>query len=384
MIAARWKALPWILAVVLLAFSFVAANRLLHTQEGDAGAGPDAPPKKDAKPAPAPNAQGLTVLGTVDSPLGIARVDAPSLPALSGATVTAVFVQSGQLVKIGDPLMQFDDSAFRPKLEQAEGALLAARWDADKARKQKDDHPALIDLQKLAMSTAETTHKFAKEGLDRGREAFEIGLAANKMLTEADKDQSRRFKLELLEAEYKVEQAKAAWEKEKKELKRLETKPVDIDVQLATAKIQVMTGAVAEAKAAIASAKVLARTAGVVERLTAQPGMTFGPATRQPALYIVPTGARIVRAEVEAEFAHKINDRVGKTVTICDSHNFSLTYEGRVTRIGTSYLPKRGSADTLAVNPTQVLECEIEVIDPTPAGKPPLRVGQPVRVVFGQ
>ena len=131
-------------------------------------------------------------------------------------------------------------------------------------------------------------------------------------------------------------------------------------------------------------AKVKARCPGIVERLNAQAGTTFGPASRQPAMYIVPTGSRIVRAEVEAEFAHKINDRIGQKVTIRNSHNSSQTYEGKVTRLGTSYLPKRGSADTLAVNPTQVLECEIEVIDPTPAGKPPLRVGQPVLVVFGQ
>ena len=383
MIAARWKALPWILAVCLLAFSFVAANRLLHTQEQNNGAGPDAP-KKDAKAGPAtPPSAGLTVLGTVDTPLGIARVDAPSLPALSGATVVGVFVREGQEVKVGDPLFHLDDSVFRFKLDQAEEALAGARVEAVKAKVQEADHLAVIDLQKLAVSAAETTHKFAKEGLDRGREAFEIGLAANKMLSDADRDQSRRFKLELLEAEYKVEQAKAAWEKDRKELKRLETKPVDLDVQLTAAKIKGLSAVVAEAKVVIELTKVKARTAGVVERLTAQPGMTFGPATRQPAMYLVTTGARIVRAEVEAEFAHKINDRIGQMVTIRNSHNSSQTYEGKVTRLGTIYLPKRGSADTLAVNPTQVLECEIEVLDPAPAGKPPLRVGQPVLVKFG-
>ena len=107
MTAARWKAMPWILGISLLAFSFVAANRLLHSQEPNNGA---AGAKKDAK---VPAAQGLRVLGTVDVPLGIARVDAPALPALSGATVVSVFVQQGQEVAIGDPLLSFDDSAFR-------------------------------------------------------------------------------------------------------------------------------------------------------------------------------------------------------------------------------------------------------------------------------
>ena len=386
MIAVRWKALPWLLGLCLLAFSLVAANRLLHTQDGANGAAPAGAPKKDAKAAPAPAAptpQGLTVLGTVDTPAGIARVDAPALPALSGATVTAVFVREGQEVKIGDPLVQFDDAAFRPKLGQAEAALAGAQEDAEKARLQKEDLPRLVKLQKLALSRAETDRKYADEAMARGRETFEIVLAANPMLSETEKDQQRRRNPDLLVAEHKSAVAKIAVDAAQDELKRVEAKPVESDVQAAAAKIRGATAAVAEARAVLDMATVKARVAGVVERLTAQPGRNFGAATSEPALYIVPTGARVVRAEVDAEFAHKVNDRVGRTVTVCDSYNFSQTYEGKVTRIGTSYLPKRGSADGFALNPTHVLECEIEVIDPTPAGKPPLRVGQPVRVVFG-
>ncbi len=382
MTAARWKAMPWILGISLLAFSFVAANRLLHSQEPNNGA---AGAKKDAKvPAAAPTGQGLRVLGTVDVPLGIARVDAPALPALSGATVVSVFVQQGQEVAIGDPLLSFDDSAFRSKLDQAEAALLAAQSEADKAKAQKDDLPDLIELQKLAIKKAETDLQFAAEGAIRGRESFEKLVEADKSSTPALRDLQRRLNLDLLKAEAITKSLEFAVAKEKIDLKRLMAKPVDIDIQLAAAKIKGLTAAVAEAKSFIELTKVKARTAGIVERLTAQPGMTFGPATREPALYIVPTGARIVRAEIEAEFAHKINDRLGQKVTICDSHNFSQTYEGKVTLIDKIFLPKRGGGAVLAVNPTQVLECVIEVLDPTPVGKPPLRVGQPVRVAFGQ
>ena len=383
-IAVRWKALPWILGVCLLAFSLVAANRLLHTQEGNGGAGGDAPPKKDPKSAAGPaNPQGLTVLGQVDAPYGIARVDAPALPAVSGAMVMNILVREGQEVKVGDLLIQFDDSAYTGKLVQAEAALLAAQWDADKARMQKEALKLGLELQKIAIANAESDLKFAQEGLTRAREIFEIVLAANKMLSDSEKDRQRRQNLDLLKAEQVAESAKANVDKTQKELAILQAKPVEADVQLAAAKIKGATAAIEEAKAIIEMAKVKAKVAGIVERIGVQPGTTVGPATREPALYIVPTGARIVRAEVEAEFAHKINDRLGKKVTVCDSHNFSQTYEGKVTRIGTSYLPKRGSNGLLAVNPTQVLECEIEVLDPTPAGKPPLRVGQPVRVVFG-
>ena len=383
MTAARWKAMPWILGISLLAFSFVAANRLLHSQEPNNGAA--GTPKKDAKvPAPAPAGQGLTVLGTVDVPLGIARVDAPALPALSGATVVSVFVHEGQEVAIGDPLVSFDDSAFRSKLDQAEAALLAAQSEADKAKAQKDDLPDLIQLQGLAVAKAESDLLYATKVLALATDNFEkLRVATTPINNEAERTQQNRQNPELLKGEGLVEGLKVAVAKEKIDLKRLAAKPVDIDVRLAAAKVKGLTAAVAEAKTFIELTKIKARTAGVVERLTAQPGMTFGPATRDPALYIVPTGARIVRAEIEAEFAHKINDRLGQKVTIRDSHNFSQTYEGKVTLVGKIFLPKRGSGAILAVNPTQVLECVVEVLDPTPAGKPPLRVGQPVRVVFG-
>ena len=384
MIAARWKAMPWVLGLCLLAFSFVAANRLLHTQDDNNGAGPDAP-KKDGKAAPsvAPNAQGLTVLGTVDAPQGVGRVDAPSFPAISGVTVIAVYVVPGQEVKVGDPLLKFDDSLFLAKLDQAEAALNAAKGDAEKAKIQKEMLAKGIELQKLAVKKAESDLHFAKEAYDRGREAFEAILATDKMRSDDEKDKARRHNLELLKGEHLIASAQFAVEKEQKELTTLQSKPVDADVQIAAAKIAGSTAAVAEARAVIELTTVKARTAGVVERVIAQAGRTFGPATREPALYIVPSGVRIVRAEVEAEFAHKVHDKVGRTVTICDSHNFNQTYEGRVIRIATSYFPNRGSSDMLAVNPSQVLECEIEVLDPTPAGKPPLRMGQKVRVAFG-
>ena len=69
-------------------------------------------------------------------------------------------------------------------------------------------------------------------------------------------------------------------------------------------------------------------------------------------------------------------------MTIYDDTNFALTYEGTVRRVADSFLPKRGADVALTVSPTRVLEVEIDIADPAPAGKPPLRVGQPVRVSF--
>jgi hypothetical protein len=101
-------------------------------------------------------------------------------------------------------------------------------------------------------------------------------------------------------------------------------------------------------------------------------------------MYLIPSGPRVVRAEVEAEFAHKIDDFIGKTVTIRAGQNFADTYTGTARRVSGAFLPKRFGGDSLVGNPTRVLECLIEITDPAPAGRPPLRPGQPVRVTFGQ
>ena len=61
-----------------------------------------------------------------------------------------------------------------------------------------------------------------------------------------------------------------------------------------------------------------------------------------------------------------------------------LTYKGTVKRIGTAFLTKRSAADGFVQNETRALEAVIEVTDPAPPNQPPLRVGQKVRVNFGQ
>jgi len=331
----------------------------------------------------------LTTLGTVDAPNGTARVDAPALPALSGMTVREVFVKNGQEVTEGHVLIQFDDNLFVEKVHQAHAELVAAQQDQVLAQKQIDDQPQLVKLQSLAVSKAQLDLKFATEALKRGNEQLERRFQTNNPATlapwtEAEKERERRDTPELLKGELAVESLKLAVTKEQTELERLQSKPIQSAKAMADAKVKRLEATEREAQAAVEACKLKARVNGIVEQVSAVKGMTFGPTTRTPAMYIVPTGKRIVWAEVEAEFAHKIDGQLGKKVTIYDSHNFSNGYEGIVTRIGTSFLPKRGSTDSFTTNNTRVLECEIEVLDATPAGKPPLRVGQPVRVVFGQ
>jgi multidrug resistance efflux pump len=147
----------------------------------------------------------------------------------------------------------------------------------------------------------------------------------------------------------------------------------------------VIRAKISEAKLMLESFKLKSQLAGTVERLAAVPGMTFGPTSHAPLMYLVPSGKRVVRAEVEAEFvnAHKIDAQKGQTVTICDHHDTTQSYTGTVLRIGQAFLPKR-FGDTLLGSTNRVLECTIEIVETNQSGKPPLRPGQAVRVMFSK
>ena len=103
----------------------------------------------------------------------------------------------------------------------------------------------------------------------------------------------------------------------------------------------------------------------------------------KPSIIVIPSGPRLVRAEVVPEFAHKMAGAEGRKVIIYDNDNFNLKYEGTVERISEAFLTRRfGSQDMMALNANRVLECTIRITDPAPPGMAPLHVGQPVRVSF--
>ena len=125
------------------------------------------------------------------------------------------------------------------------------------------------------------------------------------------------------------------------------------------------------AQTAIDLCTVRAKSAGTIERVTIGPGTTLGIGTREPALWLIPAGKRIVRAEVEPDFAHRVGPEIeGKQVTVFDNTNTQLTYTGTVLHVGKTFLPKRSAGESILTNETRVLEAVIEIADAEP-GWPP-------------
>jgi multidrug resistance efflux pump len=374
----RRQMIPWLLGLALIAFTLVGANRLLQSE----GTG-QTPPANKPQQAPTPSG-GTILLGTIDSEPSPVFVGPPALP--SPLTVTKVLVQEGDEVKPLQPLVQFDDSLLKLKLQQAEYELAAAKELEKKATIQEETHKIQLERQQSAVKKsaedfAEAERIFFIENDKYERVlAIERNVTTNQLLSEAERAQRRRENTELSKGQALVKNLKALADDEVKKLEALRLTPVAADKAAAAAQVAGLNAKVDEAKQAISLCLLRAGiVGGIVEQIIASPAVTFGPASRGPVLVLVPTGPRVVRAEAEAEFAFKIADKIGKSVTIYDGSNFNLTYSGTIRRISTAYLPRR-SASEFQLNPPKTLELIIDVTDPAPPGKPPLKVGQPVRV----
>jgi hypothetical protein len=90
-----------------------------------------------------------------------------------------------------------------------------------------------------------------------------------------------------------------------------------------------------------------------------------------------PSGSRIVRAEVEQEFARSL--AMGQAASIRDDTNGEGNWAGHVIRISDWYTQRRSiMQEALQYNDARTLECIIE-LDPN---QPVLRIGQRVRVTL--
>jgi hypothetical protein len=385
----RLRALPWAIGICLLALTLLGANRLLNPEKS-----PGADGAKAGAKAP-PSTGGTIALGTVDSDPPPVRVGPPGIG--MQLTVKQVFVneRDGKELAPGSKLVQFDDAIFQARLQQAKAELAAAQEMKKKAEAARQIHTIEFARQQEAIQGASTELKAAEETLRIGEEKLEAYLRVAKdtsgqPFTEAEKKKQREENVDLIQGRAKVDGLRKREADEKRKLEQLRLKPVDQDVAAAEAQIAGCNAKILEAQSAIDACLVKVpehlgvngSTTAIAEQVFAAPGMTFGPSTREPLLRLIPTGRRVVRAEVDAEFAFRWADKIGRKAVIYDANNFALTYEGTVSRIATAFLPKRSSFDSLIGSSGNVLECLIEVTDPAPPGKPPLRVGQPVRVAI--
>lgn len=108
-------------------------------------------------------------------------VNQASVKARVPGEVREVLVREGEGVKAGQVLIKMDASDYRARVDQAKGALEAARGQLEIATKARDNNKALLDkgfISKTAFDNAESQYGIARANVESARGALDVAQKA--------------------------------------------------------------------------------------------------------------------------------------------------------------------------------------------------------------
>jgi membrane fusion protein, multidrug efflux system len=108
-------------------------------------------------------------------------VNQASVKAKVPGDVREVLVREGEAVKAGQVLIKMDNSDYQARVDQARGALQAARSQLDIATKTRDNNKALLDkgfISKTAFDNAESQFDIARANVESARGALDVAQKA--------------------------------------------------------------------------------------------------------------------------------------------------------------------------------------------------------------
>ncbi len=104
-----------------------------------------------------------------------------SVKATVPGTVREVLVREGEAVKAGQVLVRMDNSDYQARVDQAKGAVQAARGQLDIATKARDNNKALLDkgfISKTAFDNAASQFDIARANVESARGALDVAQKA--------------------------------------------------------------------------------------------------------------------------------------------------------------------------------------------------------------
>ncbi len=341
----------WLGGVLLLA-SAVVAFHALRTHANDSGS--------RSSPAPEPaRVERAVAVGHVDVEHGVT----PVYPVQPGRVVK-VEAREGKAVEAGAPLFVLDETVARLQVNEAKAALEAAGVQQAQARVLAAQHRRQVAAQRQAVAAAQVDVDLARVQRDKAKRRFESGSG---VVSKEDVES----------ADLLVKKAEVGLQGEKDKLAGLEALNPDLAVDLAGREVEAKKVLLQKAEQALKECTVRAPFAGTPLRVLVSVGEVLGPSARQPAVFFCPNEPRIVRAEVEQEFAGRV--ALNQKAFIQDDATGGGQWTGKVERISDWYSQRRSILlEPLQFNDVRTLECIIS-IDP---GQPPLRIGQRVRVTM--
>jgi HlyD family secretion protein len=348
----RWRLFSWLVGAgtLLLAFSVITAALAVHS-----------PSRADSG-----SSGGTSGNGSVSRAAAIAFVDVEdgvrNLYPVHLGRVIDLPVAEGKEVPEGTPLLRLDDSMAKIKLTQAQVAVDCARKRLDEAKQARAMHKAQVNAHQEAVEAAKTDKASAEAILDKTRrqEKDKLGASAEDV---------RAAQAAVIKAEAGIRAAQA-------KLRAIEAMQPQTTVELAEMDIKAKEQLVEEAKLSLKEHTVLAPCKGKVLRCLTRVGEVLGPNPKSAAIEFCPSTERIVRAEVEQEFAYQV--ALGQKARITDDAKTSSSeWTGTVKRISDWYTQRRATLlEPMQFNDVRTLEVILKLDDP----KKLLRIGQRVRV----
>jgi multidrug resistance efflux pump len=298
--------------------------------------------------------QRVVCLGDVDLEHGVT-----SLSVLQPGRVSEVLVHENDSVAAGAVLLRLDDSVARLQVMEARVALEKAQTQLSRARKAPDQQRARLEQQRQAVAAAGQRLAAARSLLARKQK-----LSAIEQLGAE----------ELAAAQDEVKQLEAVEGAERARLAEVQLNDPSLDVHQAELDVQLARVRLDQALRALDECSLKAPGAGTVMRILVGPGDVL---PRQPAVRFALRGQRLVRAEVDQEFAGAV--KVGQAALVQDDAPSGLSWRGRVSRVADWYTQRRNSVhEPFQLQDVRTVECLIAL----DAGQALPRLGQRVRVMI--
>lgn len=276
--------------------------------------------------------------------------------------VAEVLVQEGDRVEAGAPLIRLDDAQALARLDQAQSQVEQAELKLKEAQRAPETFELKKKMQDQAIAAAQTRLAVARQEVER------LEKLAKDNVVPTEEFQTAKQRLPELEAALEVERLRM----QELQLQR----PADA-LRLAQVAVQAAKAQKALAEQFLNSHTLRAPTAGLVLRLMVAKGQMLSQNATMPALWFCPDNLRIVRCEIDEEFASRVE--VGMPAKIYSDDADAPVWAGKVRRCAEWIAHRRSLLDEpFQRNDVRTLECIIEFDDTAAAP----RIGRRMRVVL--
>jgi multidrug resistance efflux pump len=293
---------------------------------------------------------------------------------VEGGVVNLYPVRQGRIVELpvkedveveaGTPLLKIDDELAKIQQAEAELALEAAKKRKELAQSRAEQHDKQVAAQEAAVEAARSKVAAANAQADKVRRYHRERLGGSTEDVKA--------------AEKVTEEAQAGVKAEQAKVEVLRAMKPRLAVDMADVDVRAKQQDVEKAKLGVRECVVRAPRKGKVLRKFVSVGEVLGANPKLPALQFCPSEERIIRAEVEQEFASRVSK--GMKARIHDDATGGGEWQGEVIRVSDWYTQRRSvTLEPLQFNDVRTLEVIIRV---KPDAKNPLRIGQRMRVML--